>query len=297
MDAPTSRSEAPKAPTRLELPSELPELAARIHDREAASGHPIVVAIAGGTSTGKSTFVAEPLRVALGGDARLVAQDMQQRRSPAAMDPRWAWDDPANYGIEACVEAIERFRRRQAFAWPRYHFATRTHGEPESIKPGRILLLEGLYAACGSLREAVDIVVYVEARAIVRLVRRMLRNEHERYPGLAVAGSTGGRFLGTVLAAHRACVRPQREDADFVVQTAPEFAHLQSRFRLEALPIQEAADPRRRVAFDAETTVSTVELEDGRLRLRIHWRDRCVLDTPFEPEAADAFDGFDPDET
>lgn len=294
MDAPHSAADRPRS---VQLPAELSTLAAQLRALAAGNARPFVVAIAGGTSTGKSTFVAKPLLDVLGTDARLVAQDMQQRRTATTMDPRWAWDDPANYGIDACIEAIDQFRRGRAFAWPRYHFATRTHGEPETITPGRILLLEGLYAARGPLRDAVDAVVYVEARAIVRLVRRMLRNEHERYPGLAVAGSTGGRFLGTVLAAHRDCVRPQRVHADFVVTTAPQFAHLQARFGLEALSDRAAGKVRRSVPFDAETSVSTVELADGSLRLRIHWRDQCVLDTPFEADAAAAFDRLDPDET
>ena len=279
----------------LELPGALDALVARVRARVAGLGRPAVVAVAGGSSTGKSTFVAAPLAAALGEGVRLVAQDMQQRRVPVPLDPRWGWDDPANFGLDACLEAVERFRRGADFSWPCYRFAERRHDAPERVGAGRILVLEGLYAARGPLRRAVDAIVYVEAPAVVRLVRRILRNQYERYPGLAVPGRTAAGFLGAVSAAHRDCVRPQRAQADWLVRTAPAFARLAERFALAPLPVTPAVAVRRAVPLDGETTLATVTLPDGAVHLRVDWRGACRLDAPLDTATAEAFDRFDPE--
>jgi uridine kinase len=279
----------------LELPGALDALVARVRARVAGIGRPAVVAVAGGSSTGKSTFVAAPLAAALGPDVRLVAQDMHQRRVPVPLDDRWGWDDPANFGVEACLEAVERFHAGLGFSWPRYRFAERRHDPPERIEAGRVLVLEGLYAARGPLREAVDAIVYVEAPAAVRLIRRILRNQYERYPGLAVPGQTAASFLGRVSAAHRDCVRAQRAQADWVVRTARAFVHLAERFALAPIPVTPASAVRRGVPLDGDATLATVTLPDGAVHLRVDWRGHYRFDAPLDAATAEAFDRFDPE--
>lgn len=276
---------------RLQLPGDLPELLRHVQALPA----PAVVAIAGGSSTGKSTHVAQPLQAALGEHAALIAQDMQQGLRSRGLSGELRWDAPENYGLEETAEAIKAFRAGRPFDWPTWSFLEQTHGPAATVHPTRVLLVEGLYAAHEHLSAAADLVVYVEARAIVRLVRRVLRNHYERYPGRAAPGRTAAGFLGTVLLAHERCVRPQRNDAHLIVETDPVFERLRTRFDLPALTPVETIEIRKRIDIDAQTHASVVETASGALHLRVQSGAECYLDFPVDPTTAQRLVEFDAD--
>ena len=278
------------------LPDELEALVARVRAAARPVG-PTIVCIAGGTSTGKSTQIAAPLVRALGPDARLLAQDMQQRSLREQADPRYGFDHPEIYGIEACLRAIERFRAGDALDWPRYDFVRRRHEGCVRVDAGAWLVLEGLHALAPALADAADLCLYAEAPAVVRLVRRILRNQYERYPGLAVPGRTAAGFLGPVLRAHRDLVRPQRAAADLCVRTDRAFARLRDRFELAPITAGAGVETIRRVAFDARTTVAALRDEAGAWRLRVEEMEVCHADWAIGEDTAAAFAELDPEET
>lgn len=279
----------------LALPGRLDALVRWVRERANKTG-PTIVCIAGGTSTGKTTQIAAPLAHALGAEARLLHQDMQQLGLP---DPRYGFDHPHSYGIDACLAAIERFRAGAAFDWPHFDFIRRNHGAPLRIEAGAWLILEGLHALAPPLATAADLRIYAEAPAVVRLVRRILRNHYERYPGLAVPGRTAAGFLGPVLSAHRELVRPQRDLAQLRVCTDRAFSQLRDRFGLAALAISadEGLETSRRVAFDDKTVVRSIRNAAGRWRLCIDVADACFADWEIDADTAAAFASFDPEET
>lgn len=290
-DAPAKES----ATELLALPGGLDALVRWVR-AEASQAGPTIVCIAGGTSTGKSTQIAAPLAHALGAEARLLQQDMQQLGLP---DPRYGFDHPNGYGIDACLTAIERFRAGSAFDWPCFDFVRRSHGPPVRMEAGAWLILEGLHALAPPLAAAADLRIYAEAPAVVRLVRRILRNHYERYPGVAVPGRTAASFLGPVLTAHRELVRPQRDLAQLRVQTDRAFSQLRDRFGLAAVAISadDGLETSRRVAFDDKTVVRSVRDATGRWRLCIDVADACYADWEIDAETAEAFATFDPEET
>lgn len=289
---PLTLAPAPKnRMSRLLLPRDLPDLLRRVQ----ALPSPAVVAIAGGSSTGKSTHVAAPLRAALGDSAALIAQDMQQGLRSRGLSGELRWDAPENYGLEETAEAIEAFRAGKCFDWPTWSFLEQAHGPSTTIHPAHVLLVEGLYAAHGALAAAADLVVYVEARAIVRLIRRVLRNHHERYPGRADPGRTAAGFLATVLLAHERCVRSQRVDAHLIVETDPAFERLRRRFDLPGLAPTAAVDVRRRIDVDAQTRASVVETVSGAVHLRVETDTACYVDVPIDAQTAQALVDLDAD--
>lgn len=285
-------------PELLALPDQLEALLHWIRTAATRLG-PTVVCIAGGTSTGKSTQITASLARALGSETRVLAQDMQQCTPRAPLDPRYGFDHPEIYGIDACLAAIERFRSGTAFDWPRFDFVQRSHGAPLRVEPGDWLIIEGLHALATPLAAAADIGLYAEAPAVVRLVRRILRNQYERYPGLATPARTAAGFFGPVLTAHRELVRPQRDSAHLRVQTDRDFSQLRVRFGLEAtgFEVNDDLETGRRVDFDDKTIVRCVRDATGSWRLRIDVGGARYADWEVDAKTAEGFASFDPEET
>ena len=277
--------------SKLLLPQDLPELLRHVQGLP----QPAVIAIAGGSSTGKSTHVAAPLHDALGESAALIAQDMQQGLRSRGLAHALRWDAPENYGLAETAEAIRSFRVGKCFEWPTWSFLDQSHGPSRTILPAGVLLVEGLYAAYGPLAAAADLIVYVEARAIVRLLRRVLRNAYERYPGQAAPGRSAASFLDTVLRAHEHCVRPQRADADLIVETDPTFEPLRARFELPALKPPPPIAVQRRIEIDPETYASLVETTAGTMHLRVESGEVCYVDLAIDSQTAQRLVEFDAD--
>lgn len=250
---------------RLTLPQQLPDLIDTA--RRAIPPARAVVLVAGGSSTGKSSLVAAEIAAAFGADACLLAQDMQQSGDMTALDPRYARDDPANYGIDACIAAIDAFRRGEEIHWPHYDFRSAKRSSPQMQPEARILILEGLFAAQPALHARADWTVYVEAPAAQRLIRRLLRGQHERYPDRPLTARSVNGFLTTVQAAHDDQVRPQRQRADLIVHTEIRFAELRRRHAVQAMETA-PAPVLWSTALDHHATL-TVEADDVHAWLRV----------------------------
>lgn len=276
------------------LPGDLHTLVARVRAAmHRIAPRPAVILVAGGTSTGKSNFVAAPLVAALGSEVRLLSQDMHQLADSSRLDPRYMRDDPANYGLAECREALAQFQRGEPLSWPQFDFAAGTHGPRRCVAPGSALVLEGLYAAHASLAPLADHVVYAEAPAVVRLVRRMLRSRFERYSGRNLESRSGAHFLSTVAAAHRTHVVVQRAAAHAIVRTDLSFQVLRERFALTPLPTPQE-QVLWRTQFDPRTVV-TVErtlVHPRLLRVRQNWV--CFLEVPLDEDVLLALQNFDP---
>lgn len=129
---------------------------------------------------------------------------------------------------------------------------------------------------------------------VVRLVRRLYRSRHERYPDRPLDSSAVLRFATTVQAAHRDHVSAQRERADLRLTTTLAFDETRARFGLEALAVVRGS-VHWQAGFDAYTTVRLERLNDGQWRLRIDQDRRCYLDLSLDQAAADALRSHDPD--
>lgn len=280
-------------PLKLVLPLQFESLvAAVVQRRRRVAPRPAAIAIAGGSSTGKSSQIAVPLAAALGSGVRVLAQDMHQKGDSAKLDPRWKRDDPANYGLDACRHALIRFRASAPVRWPMYDFANRCHGPVQDIAPGDVVLLEGLYAASEELIALADFVIYVEAPAIVRLIRRVLRNRYERYPGQGMESASIAHFLTTVLDAHHTHVVAQRKHADIVVRTMSPFRLLRQRFNLRELSA-ECSEVQWQCSFDVETRVTIERLSSGQHVLRVWEGKACFLEVPTDEAALGAIRRLD----
>jgi uridine kinase len=165
---------------------------------------PLVVGIAGGTASGKTT-------VARGVADRLGALLLTHDRYYRSADAHTNFDHPDALDTARMVADLDTLREGRPASLPDYDFAThRRRAAEDVVAPTPVIVVEGiLVLADASLRARFDLAVFVDAPADVRLVRRVQRDVAER-----------GRTVESVLAQYLATVRPMHEA--FV---APSLAH------------------------------------------------------------------------
>ncbi len=167
---------------------------------------PLVVGVAGGTASGKSTIVARACEV-LG--ALRVAHDRYYRDGDSGTN----FDHPDALETDLLVEHVDALRAGRPVALPDYDFAThRRVAARETVHPTPVIVVEGILALVDpALRARLHLAVYVDAPADIRLIRRLRRDVRER-----------GRTHDDVLRQYLASVRPMHE-----AWVAPSAAHAQ----------------------------------------------------------------------
>ena len=182
---------------------------------------PIIIGIAGGTGSGKTTVVQEILKALGGSDVLVIMHDSYYRdRSDVPLEERRKanYDHPDALETSLLVDDLHRLRAGQAVDLPVYDFATYTRcRESLRVEPRRVIIVEGiLVLADQRLRELMDIKVFVETDADVRLIRRLQRDVQER--GRTV-DSVIEQYLRTVRPMHLEFVEPSKRYADIILPT------------------------------------------------------------------------------
>jgi uridine kinase len=167
---------------------------------------PIVVGVAGGTASGKSTIVARAC-AAMG--ALRVAHDRYYRDGDAGTN----FDHPDALDTDLLVRHVDALRAGEPVALPDYDFATHRRVDArEDAQPTPVIVVEGILVLVDAeLRARFDLAVYVDAPADIRLIRRIRRDVRER-----------GRTHDDVLRQYLESVRPMHE-----AWVAPSAAHAQ----------------------------------------------------------------------
>ncbi len=273
-----------------DIESSVLPLIGRIRERMSTAGPPFVVAICGGSSTGKSTVLTDSIRRAFPDQTSLIAQDHFQflNMGKDEIDPVYGLDHYLHYGVDQCSEMVSALRSGLSVASPQFDFRSRTHQKPLIIHPKPIVLVEGLFSAFRHLRESMDLVVYLESYAFERLIRRLFRNIHERYAGLPIDGNRSIRgFLTRVLNAHRDFVTSQKQNADLVFRNPIHFSRLIDRFQLKPIveesPITDITWSR---PFGKSQCLFRILSRGDRTTFQIRWVNRPYFNTPIGPDTA-----------
>jgi uridine kinase len=180
-----------------------------------AGMQPMIVGLAGGSGSGKSSIVRR-LVERIGGCVIDLESYALDRRAAALEERSVAGDDePAAIDTELLVAHVEDLRRGEAIRKPVYSPETQQRTGIRLVAPARLVLIEGLFTFWwDSLRSLLDVKVFVDAPADLRLMRRIRRD-------LADRGRTVEQVLhqysGPVRAAHERYVEPTRIHADDVV--------------------------------------------------------------------------------
>lgn len=183
------------------------------------SSCPIVIGVAGGTGSGKTTVVNEILRGLDTKDVLVIQHDSYYRdRSHLPIEERASinYDHPNALETSLLIEHLKKLLAGQALEIPSYDFATHTRRlEPLRVQPSRVVMVEGiLILAEPVLRDLFDIKIFVDTDPDLRFIRRMERDITER---ARTRESVVEQYLGTVRPMHLEFVEPSKRYADVII--------------------------------------------------------------------------------
>ena len=180
----------------------------------------IVIGIAGGTGSGKST-VTNRLKTEFGDNVAVVYHDNYYKRQdelPFEDRKKVNYDHPDAFETELLLEHLKKLRAGEAIECPIYDYSQHNRSDKtERIEPRKIILVEGiLVLADARLREQIDIKVFVEADADERILRRIVRDVKQRGRDL---DNIVDQYLTTVKPMHYLYVEPTKAMADIIINS------------------------------------------------------------------------------
>lgn len=179
----------------------------------------LVIGIAGGTGSGKTT-VAHRIVDRIGTQhVALISQDSYYKHLPHLTPEQRAgvnYDHPDSFDNELLLEHLQMLRSGQSIDVPVYSFSEHLRtAETVRVEPKSVIVLEGiLVLADAPLRQEMDIKVFVDTDADVRVLRRIARDLRER--GRSIE-SVYAQYLETVKPMHEAFIEPSKRHADLIV--------------------------------------------------------------------------------
>lgn len=185
---------------------------------------PIILGVAGGSGSGKTTIVREIVQ-ALGPDVISVIHHdsyyCDRSSVPAEERESLNYDHPDALETRLLVRHLEELRAGRAVEVPVYDFSTHTRTERvEHVHPRPIVIVEGiLILAERALRELMDIRVFVRTDADLRVIRRIERDVAQRERSLE---SVVEQYVKTVRPMHLEFVEPSERWAHVII---PEGGH------------------------------------------------------------------------
>jgi len=186
---------------------------------------PLLIGIAGGTGSGKTTLAAR-LVSELGGDVAMLEHDWYYRdRSGMTENEREEvnYDEPAALDNALLVAHLGELRAGRAVQCPQYDFATHTRrAATRAVAPAHIVAVDGiLLFAIPELCEAFDLRIFVDTDDDIRLMRRISRDIVDRKRDIA---SIQHQYYSTVRPMHLRHVAPSKRHAHLVVPEGGENA-------------------------------------------------------------------------
>jgi uridine kinase len=179
---------------------------------------PLVIGIAGGTGSGKTTLAARLIRE-LSSDVAVLEHDWYYRdRSGVPTNERESinYDEPQALDNALLAEHLAELRAGRAVECPQYDFATHTRkAATRRVEAARIVAVEGiLLFAIPELCAAFDLRIFVDTDDDIRLMRRITRDLVERKRDIA---SIQQQYYDTVRPMHVQHVAPSKREAHLVV--------------------------------------------------------------------------------
>jgi uridine kinase len=186
---------------------------------DAGQGRPMLIGIAGGSGSGKST-IAERVVAAIGPErVVLIEHDAYYRdRSDLTLEQRAGinYDHPDSLETGLLVADLAELLAGRSIRQPIYDFGIHARKrETVEVYPSRVIILEGiLVLAEPALRDLMDLKIFVDTDPDVRLARRLSRDIEERG---RTAGSVIHQYLVTVRPMHLQFVEPSKRYADIII--------------------------------------------------------------------------------
>ena len=178
----------------------------------------LVIGIAGGSGSGKTTLLKNII-AAFGPSITVISHDnYYKRHDEMTYEERCKlnYDEPAALETDLMVRQLDALRRGEEILCPVYDFTVHNRSdETILIKPERVIIVEGiLIFENKELRDLMDIKIFVDADADIRICRRIKRDVNKRGRSLE---SVITQYQETVKPMHEKYVEPSKKYADIVV--------------------------------------------------------------------------------
>lgn len=178
----------------------------------------MVIGIAGGTGSGKTTLT-RTLVQRFPQDVSVLNHDNYYKSHsdlPLEERSKLNYDHPASFDTALLVRHLRRLRQGRGVDCPTYDYTVHDRAPTTlRVEPARVVIVEGiLIFENQALREQMDIKIFVDTDADVRILRRLVRDVKERGRSL---DSVVGQYLSTVKPMHEAFVEPSKKYADLIV--------------------------------------------------------------------------------
>ncbi len=179
----------------------------------------LVIGVAGGTGSGKTTVASEIVRRVGEGHVTVLTHDRYYHDlagCSAEAILHHNFDHPNALETDLMVEHLRRLKRGEAAALPVYDFSRHVRlDRVERVEPKPVILVEGiLVLAEKALRELMDVKIFVDTDADIRFIRRLRRDIEER--GRTVEDVIR-QYLETVKPMHEEFVEPSKRWADIII--------------------------------------------------------------------------------
>ena len=180
---------------------------------------PVVVGVAGGTGSGKTTVAREILRRAGTNQISLIQHDAYYKdlsALPVAQRAMQNFDHPDALDNDLLIAHLKELKAGRPVEVPVYDFTTHARTKQTlRVEPHRVILLEGiLIFSDETLRDLMDVRIYVDTDADIRFIRRLQRDIAERGRTME---SVIHQYLATVRPMHQEFVEPSKRHANVII--------------------------------------------------------------------------------
>ncbi|MCF7858063.1 MAG: uridine kinase [Candidatus Cloacimonetes bacterium] len=177
---------------------------------------PVIIGISGGTGSGKST-ITDAIRHKVNDMITIIPQDSYYKNFahlPFSEREQINYDHPETFDNELLIEHLKLLKQDKPINMPVYDFKTHTRLKKTTPKkPSKLIIIEGILIFENvELRELMDIKIFVDTDADIRILRRIKRDIDER-----------GRDFGSVVEQYLATVRPMHIE---FVEPSKKYAHV-----------------------------------------------------------------------
>lgn len=179
----------------------------------------LVIGIAGGTGSGKSTVVRKIMESLPKDEVAVLPQDCyynDNHHIPLETRLKMNYDEPASIEWSLLAHHIDELKAGRAIEMPTYDFLTCSRQkETVHIEPREVVVVEGILVLCDKeLRDRMDVKVFVDADADERLIRVIHRDciERGRTPKMVI-----DRYQETLKPMHELHIEPTKRYADLII--------------------------------------------------------------------------------
>ena len=179
----------------------------------------IIIGIAGGTGSGKTTVVRKIVNSLAPGEVVLLPQDSYYKDSshvPAELRQQINFDHPDAFDWPLLLQHIQMLKEGKSIEQPVYHYQTSSRlAETIHVEPRPVIIIEGILALCDpDLRNMMDLKIFVDADPDEQLIRVIQRDVVERG---RTAEAVMERYTRVLKPMHQQFIEPTKRYADLII--------------------------------------------------------------------------------